>query len=127
MCLGTAVRTPEFEKSKFIPIAACLLFVGILAAMGMEWFELETPFIQMAIIAVIANVVTIALAALYAAEPVASTIDAPSTVNSKPTTPVPAERKKPVVTIDQNILKPASMDPGGTVYQTKEALAEAEA
>ena len=131
MCLGTAIRTPEFEKARFIPIAACVLCIGLLAALGFEWFDLETPFIQMAVIAVIANIATIALKAAYTAE---TTSSAPAdsyeqTLVEKPQPVLSAapERKKPVVAIDKALLTTTPANQGGTRLIQEKTLVEAEA
>ncbi|MEI8223677.1 MAG: hypothetical protein WCG20_00985 [bacterium] len=131
LTLGTTIRTPEFEKARFIPFAASVLCIGLIAALGFQWFDFETPFIQMAVIAIIANMVTVALRVIYVAE-TNSSVPADSYEQAlvekpQPVSLVAPERKKPVVAIDKDLLTEGSLNPGGTRYKQEKFLVETEA
>jgi hypothetical protein len=131
MSLGTVIRTPEFEKARFIPIAASVLCIGLIAALGLQWVNLQTPLIQMVVIAIVANMVTIALKAVYAVETTSSVpvvASEPAVVaTSETVSPVTSERKKPVVAIDKTLFTKTTTDQGGTRLIREKTLAEAEA
>lgn len=127
LCMGTAIRTPEFEKSRFIPIVACLICMGMFAAIGFQWFDLETPFIQMAVIAIVANMLTIALKAVHNVTETTtpSSYEDALVVKPEQASVITPERKKPVVVIDKSLLTETVAAQGGTRLVPEKTLVEA--